>query len=189
MEKAVKLTKTERQLLLYEIFMQAQIISYNYIMDLLPINKRMILRDITDLTDAGLICVEFSRKDRCYKNCGEASFNENITGKRRQHLLRLQRIGTLMHELENEDVEFYMKEEGEEYFTCKDSYYELFPNSNERMRQRDFETLRRIGYPVGYDHETKSFYLCDGILLDEDFGVFRENGALMRYSGMRYSAR
>ncbi len=33
----------------------------------------------------------------------------------------------------------------------KAEYYSLFPDSSERTRQRDFETLNRAGFPIRYD--------------------------------------
>lgn len=179
MEADIQFSKTERQLLLYAIFINAQIVSYNYITYCLPINKRMIQRDIVDLTDAGLLHVTYSRKNRSFIDLGDAAFHEGVTGKRRQHLVRLHRIGTLMRELVNEDVEIWEKEENVQYITCKDSYYSLFPDSNERTRQRDFETLRRIGYPVGYDFESHSFYMWEDSMWD--FEVFKKDGVLVRH--------
>lgn len=73
------------------------------------------------------------------------------------HLRRLNRLGTLMRELVNEDIPLWEKKDNEaygeirEYVTAKDSYNEMFPGLSERTRQRDFEFLREIGYDVSYD--------------------------------------
>lgn len=115
-------------------------------------------------------------------------FNENAVGKRRQSLKRLYRLGTLMTELENDDAASWEKEfdkedgDGKEYFTAKDSYYELFPDSSERTRQRDFKTLRRIGYQVGYDNWDHCFVKEYDYTLRDGFEVEKRNGKLMRRS-------
>ena len=43
----------------------------------------------------------------------------------------------------------------------KASYYELFPNSNERMRQRDFSALRDVGYEIYYSHKYRRIIFED----------------------------
>ncbi len=39
----------------------------------------------------------------------------------------------------------------------KGIYYELFPDSNERMRQRDFKELNEAGFEIYYDRKYKVF--------------------------------
>lgn len=184
MRKEIKLSKTERQLLLYDIFFHCQVTEYEDIYSRLPISQRMIQRDIIDLADAGLIRVSYSRQAGGYIEAGEAAFDENAVGKRHDHLKRLNRLGRLMRELDNEDVAQWEKEfddETQERITAKVSYRMLFPGCSERTRQRDFETLCRIGYKVRYDN-AEHYYQTDfheeG--LREDFGVFRKDGHLCR---------
>ena len=55
-----KYSKTERQLLLYEIIYTSQIIELEDVMKRLGANRKMIMRDIMDLTDAGLINLKSS---------------------------------------------------------------------------------------------------------------------------------
>ena len=76
MEKEIVLTKLERQLLMYDIFFQCTVIEFVEITNLLPINKKMIERDIKDLTDAGLISVAFSKKENGYIHSGKPKFCE-----------------------------------------------------------------------------------------------------------------
>ncbi len=188
MSHFIELSKTERQLLLYDIFLHCEVTEFTEITARLPINKRMIQRDITDLKDAGLVDVVYSRKEQGYIKKETPKFNDSVTGKKRQSLERLYRLGTLMTELENEDVAAWEKkldmENGDEkkYFTAKDSYYELFPNSSERTRQRDFKTLRRIGYMVGWDTWDHCFVKNEDYTLREDFDVERMDGKLIRRS-------
>ena len=76
------------------------------------------------------------------------------------------------------DLEMYhfyidelMKEEPEKYTideapdkpelpditNLKEEYYSLFPDSSERTRQRDFETLTRAGFPIHYDRRINRY--------------------------------
>ena len=118
------------------------------------------------------------------------------------HLLRLYRIGTLiwsfphistdaLHTYENlleeyedalqdslTDPEQYPPEElpdkpdFPDLPDLKSQYYELFPDSNERTRQRDFEELNRAGFKIYYNRTYKAFlFECDeytGELMDID---------------------
>lgn len=207
MEKEIVLTKLERQLLMYDIFFQCTVIEFVEITNLLPINKKMIERDIKDLTDAGLISVAFSKKENGYIHSGKPKFCETETNERRkEHLTRLSRLATLMRELDSnwsdeheEDLELlargddedasyleYLEEKKDDYYTAVDSYYELFPDASEEDWKRDFETLNRIGYTI-YCTEKGNYYTNDMFeqhyydMLSEDFGVRRrEDGKLVR---------
>lgn len=202
MKKEIVLTKLERQLLMYDIFSQCTVIEFVEITNLLPINKKMIERDIKDLTDAGLISVTFSKKENGYIHSGEPKFCETETNERRkEHLMRLVRLATLMRELDSnwsDDYEEMLEleiKEGETYFseaeklthyTAVDCYYELFPDASEKDWKRDFETLNHIGYTI-YCTEKGNYYTSDMFeshyydMLLEDFGVRRrEDGKLVR---------
>lgn len=89
----IQLNATDRQLLLYDIFMGSEQISYQDITSRLPVGRKMIQRDRKVLTDAGLICVRYARKQRAYVHTGqEPVFNEQAKGKYRMHLVKLRRI-------------------------------------------------------------------------------------------------
>ena len=90
-----------------------------------------------------------------------------------------------MNELYTETGSYYW-ECGDDYYSCKDCYYELFPNANERMRQRDFAQLNRIGYTVFYDNTFRRYKMWECSNLREDFGVYQENGKLMRRMDLEY---
>ena len=62
----ITLIPTERQLLLYDIFRGSEQVEYEDITSRLPVGKKMIQRDIKTLTDAGLIRVKYSKKDKAY---------------------------------------------------------------------------------------------------------------------------
>lgn len=67
----IQLTSTDRQLLLYDIFRCCERVSYEEIVVRLPVGKKMIQCDIRTLTDAGLICVKYSRKMKAYIDSGK----------------------------------------------------------------------------------------------------------------------
>lgn len=186
--KEIILTKLERQLLLYDIFSGCMVTRLEDITARLPVQKKMIQRDICDLMDAGLICVVYSRKEQGYVENGQPVFSEAAAGRRKSHLSRLNRLGRLMKELYNEDIPLWEKKdrediwgEQEEYITAKRFYHELFPGLSERTRQRDFEVLTRIGYEIYFDKQDHCFvqqFCWEG--LREDFDVRRKEGKLVR---------
>ena len=186
--KDIELTKTDRQLLLYDIFKGSQQITFEDITARLPVNRKMIQRDMEDLTAAGLIRVKYSRKEKAYIKDAEnpLAFDESIEGKRRIHLSKLRRVGILMDQLYMDTGSDYWDDK-DDYFSCKKCYYQLFPDSTERMRQRDFAQLNRIGYRIRYDNYDRRYKMWESNELREDFGVYRKNGKLMRHSDELYN--
>lgn len=121
----IQLTSTDRQLLLYDIFRFCEQVSYEEIVVRFPVGKKMIQRDIGTLTDAGLICVKYSRKVKAYIDSGRPPvFCEDAKGKRYAHLKKIKRIATLMTELETDENSYY-EDDGDNYYSCKKCYYEL----------------------------------------------------------------
>lgn len=158
MEEKVSMPRIERQLRLYECVCRYEITTFATACEVFPYNKRLLQRDLADLKAAGLVGVKYSKKGKGYIKTGVPDPDEEAKPCKKAHLRRLNRLGCLMAQLENEDIPLWEKkdneEEGEtrEYFTAKDSYNQLFPGLSERTRQRDFEVLRNIGYQVFYDH-------------------------------------
>lgn len=185
--KDIALIPTERQLLLYDIFIGSEQVEYEDITSRLPIGRKMVQRDIKALTDAGLIRIKYSKKEKAYVHDSSSLpfFNESAKGKYRIHLMKLRRIATLMNKLYM-DTDSYYEEEGDAYYSCKTCYYELFPEANERMRQRDFKHLNHIGYTVTCDNNDRRYKMWDGYYLREDFGVFLKDGKLMRHTEDRF---
>lgn len=185
--KDIELTSTDRQLLLYDIFKGSEQVSYEDITSRFPIGKKMVQRDIRTLADAGLIRTKYSKKDKAYihDTALPPAYDENAVGKRRTHLMKLRRIAALMDGLYT-DKDSYYEDDGDAYYSCKKCYYELFPESNERMRQRDFKQLNRIGYTVTYDNYDRRYKIWDGYYLREDFGIFIKDEKLMRHSEDRF---
>ena len=157
MSQKEKMPRIERQLRLYEIVCQFAIVQFEAVCEIFPYNMRLLQRDLADLRDAGLVSVKYSRKGNGYVKTGKPEFAHKVKPCKMAHLKRLNRLGTLMSELVNEDIPLWEKKDNEEsgdvqeYVTAKDSYNELFPGLSERTRQRDFEVLRRIGYKIFYD--------------------------------------
>lgn len=183
MNRLIELKQIERQLILYDVFRYFEEVTFRDIEFVLPgLGKRMIQRDIRDLTNAGLIHVSYDRARQAYvpmeekkdlsetvvdENCGEEIFQGEMA-KKEKHYYRLRRLA------------FCMK-----LTYCADpvkEYFKEFPEATERMRLRDFEALRRIGYEAGYSRE------CEGIIVDNNYAnpydgydVRRKEGKLVRY--------
>lgn len=173
--------KMIRQLKLYDYLTSTEIHGLSDIMSESDIgigSIRTLQRDLKDLRDSGLINLKYDKKKDNYVVRKDPVFNESTQGRRRQHLIRLNRIGTLIcgltrtdiaelesYELLCEEYE-YVKDHPEEFpeedfydddypempvlADLKAEYYELFPGSNERTRQRDFNAIREAGYVLRY---------------------------------------
>ena len=187
-------SKITRQLQIYDTVSSIKngaIYSPTELMDAFGISLRMLQRDLKDLRDCGLINLKYNRANDRYLIAGDAVFDENAGIRRKQHLIRLYRIGTLIHKLSSIDPkdfehyewglnEFndYLKEaesdpdnnspediEGMREFyvpniefpNLKSEYYELFPESNERTRQRDFQEMCRAGFEIYYSRKYHTF--------------------------------
>ncbi len=181
----ITLTKTERQLLLYEVFDRFYGQDLDTIFSVLPIERRMLQRDVKDLIDAGLISVTFSKEKQAYIKSKQAiSFREDMKRPNRtKHLEVLNRLGTLLRELDNDEISSEEKYDRKKYTSCKDVYEQLFPGESARTRQRDFQTLYRIGYPIKYNRKIQYYEFYDCGENRTDFGVFKENGQLKRRIG------
>jgi len=181
----ITLTKTERQLLLYEIFKRFKGHELDTILGVLPVGRRMLQRDVRDLIDAGLISVKFSKEKQAYVPSDKPiAFKEDKKmPNRTRHLKRLNRLGTLINELTNDEIADDEKYDRSKYTSCKDVYEQLFPDVSSRTRQRDFQTLCRIGYPIRYNHKIKYYEFFEDANYRTEFGVFKEGGKLKRELG------
>jgi len=182
----ITLTKTERQLLLYEIFTRFYKQDLETIFAVLPMKRRMLQRDVKDLIDAGLVSVEFSKEKQAYVSSEKpiAFRKDEKKPNRTKHLKMLSRLGTLMKRLYNEEIKYDEKYDRSKYISCRDVYDQLFPNENIRTRQRDFQTLCRIGYPIRYNRKIQYYEFYDNGVNRAEFGVFREDGRLKRELGV-----
>ena len=185
-------SKMTRQLMLYRYITKTRYHGPDELMEHFKVNRRMLQRDLKDLRDAGVVRLTLDKKENNYVYAKEPPvFDESVTGRRRQHLVRLKRLTTLIDKLERtdldrlshyesevEDYEWYkecMAEDPEKFPSedlgeppekpvledIKGSYYSLFPDSNERMRQRDFNALNDIGYKIYYSHKYRTIIFED----------------------------
>lgn len=155
-----KFTKIQRQLLLYEFIYTSKEITIAELTRRLCAGKKTIQRDIRDLTDAGIIKLIYSRKDKSYRSTeatGVILEPENTA--RYMHLKKLKRLTTFMEELSEASAYDF-----DETYNCKDRYFELFPEVSERTRMRDYEILKKIGYTIRWDEYEKR-HIVQGHLL------------------------
>lgn len=191
MSQDIIVSKTERQLLLYEIFLRFYLWDLDTIQTVMPIERRMLQRDVRDLIDAGLISVAFSKKKQAYvKADDKISFHEDKNKPTRtRHLKALNRLGILMEKLDNDEISQDEKYNRKKYKSCKEVYEELLPGVSARTMQRDFKTLRRIGYPIRYNRHIQYYEFYENSEHRTDFGLYRRNGRLMRDTSTDYEAQ
>ena len=187
-------TKMARQLQIYNCIASIRndaVYSPTELMDIFKISRRMLQRDLKDIRDCGLINVKYDKSQDRYILGEDIVFDDSASPRRRQHLLRLYRIGTLITTLPQIDIEaLHSYEDRLEEFNefveetkddpdttpesietvrsfmipdevdlpdIKEKYYALFPDSNERTRQRDFKEMNRAGFNIYYSRKHKAF--------------------------------
>ena len=180
-------SKMTRQLQIYYRLSSAKIIGPNDLMQEFGITRRMLQRDLKDIRDCGLLTAKLDRASDSYITDKDAVFDETAKDRRRQHLIKLYRIGTLIWNLSQtdpDDLHMYetLLEEYEDALhdsqedpdlfppdevpdkpgkpdlpDLKAEYYALFPDSNERTRQRDFEEMNRAGFHIYYNRKHRAF--------------------------------
>ena len=183
MNRIIEIKQIERQLIIYDVFRYFEEVTFRDIEFVLPgLGKRMIQRDIRDLTDAGLIRVSYDRAKQAYVSPeDETDLSEAVAEEKcREEICKSEMAKKEKHYYRLRRLAFCMK-----LTYCADpvkEYFEEFPEATERMRLRDFEVLRRIGYEAGYSRE------CEGIIVDNNYanpydgyGVSRKDGRLVRY--------
>ncbi|MCR5650299.1 MAG: hypothetical protein K6F86_03890 [Lachnospiraceae bacterium] len=180
--------KTVRQLSMYNDIISTHFHGPSDLMKWYGISRRTLQRDLKDLKDSGIISLKYIKAEgeegeNYVRSEEEPVFDETATGRRRQHLIRLNRLAILIdrlprtdmhmiHEYESEleTYEYLIEDPGDltpeeigdkpdppELQDVKAVYYSLFPDSNERTRQRDFEILNDIGLSVYYSRKYKMF--------------------------------
>lgn len=151
-----KYSKTERQLLLYEIIYTSHIIELEEAMKRLEASRKMIMRDIKDLTDAGLIRLRYSRKEKAYlKENPTGTLNEPEGTRRHQYLKKIIRLTRFMEELSSASDDWD--------YNCRTRYEELFSDVSERTRMRDYKIMKNIGYEIRWD-EYEQRHIVTGYL-------------------------
>lgn len=173
MEKTIIINQTERQLILYDIFRSFEKVTYEDIQFALgKAEKRTVQRDIRDLTDAGLLRVRYSKTQKAYIHIGETpdkiSEETDYSNKKLQHLQRLQRLAGCMKLTDHPEP--------------VTAYFAMFPEASERVRKRDFETLRHIGFEAGYHREYQTYAINNDLVNPYDgYGIVIENEKMVRY--------
>ena len=78
-------------------------------------------------------------------------------------------------EIYKDDPEGYIEQWGDKpvkpepmnFFDVKKAYCQLFPDSSERTKQRDFQELREAGYFIEYRRDLKAYVITDEMMLEE----------------------
>lgn len=146
--------KVQRQLFLYELIHTSQEVTMEEMMKKQGVCQKTIQRDIADLTDAGLIQLEYDRKDNVYSSWGGSDvINAKEGTSRYLYLQKLRRLAIFMEELTDADWS------NDDDYNCKERYHELFPGVSERTRFRDYEILSGMGFSIRWD----PYYKCHRI--------------------------
>ena len=156
-----KNNKIHRQLFLYELIHKSQEVTMGEMINILHrhvpkqcVCQKTIKRDITDLTDAGLVQLEYNRKDNVYSSLGGSDvINAKEGTSRYLYLQKLRRLAVLL--VEWTDISWTNDDD----YNCKESYQEWFPGVSERTRFRDYDTLSRMGFSIRWD----PYYKCHRI--------------------------
>lgn len=147
----MKYNRTERLLELFHMFCYCQTASFRYIREghvpEYEAGDRTIIRDIRFLKEAGLIKAQYSKKERAYVPSDGGCFVPKefqplkLPEKKNQRIYmeKIIRLCTLMTDVVKAQEEDPLR-----------WYREKYPQLSERTRQRDFETLRKVGYVIKY---------------------------------------
>lgn len=140
-----QITKTSRILSVYHLFLHCQEISYQEFALNFGLSQRTALRDIRLLQQAGVLEARWDRARQAFVPVTLEPFpmevQENKT--RQKYLEKLRRLCILMRRMSWEDYE--------DGTNKVELYRELFPNTPDRTRQRDFKELEQLGYEVWYE--------------------------------------
>lgn len=140
-----QITKTSRILSVYHLFLHCQEISYQEFALNFGVSQRTALRDIRLLQQAGVLEARWDRARQAFVPVTLEPFpmevQENKT--RHKYLEKLRRLCILMRRMSWEDYE--------DGTNKVELYRELFPNTPDRTRQRDFKELEQLGYEVWYE--------------------------------------
>lgn len=191
--------KFSRQFRLFHLFAHCSILPYDDLNFYIKVSLKTIQRDVKDLNDAGLIDVHFSKKVKGYawRDPQERYLRFNEAGyfrppclgqnqARNRHLLKLNRLATIVWYIKNEDIPFYEKlgyedeedyqwamedpaaylsyndsfpekNENMHYYTYVDWYQETFPECSRSTMYRDFNDLRKMGLTIGYNEVERCY--------------------------------
>lgn len=143
-----KISRTARILSIYHLFLYCNEVSIKEITDQMPeVNPATAKRDISLLNHAGVLQSKYSRKANAYIPVGTEIVEITSPKSENDHktIEKVRRLCILMQEL------YEFDREAEPLHI--QIYKELFPNINDRTRQRDFDDLKEIGYIVRRETE------------------------------------
>lgn len=160
-------TKISRQLALFHIFSCSSIVEMKEITYLLNIiektSVKTITRDIKNLQDAGLMRINYSKKEKGYihhdadNRCPflSPSFTDNEAKNR--NLIKLIRLATVMVSLRNHTELPWYDARSENQETCISWYKKKFPGASARTMWRDFAELKSIGYSIKFNPDDRCY--------------------------------
>lgn len=140
-----QITKTSRILSVYHLFLHCQEISYQEFALNFGVSQRTALRDIRLLQQAGVLEARWDRARQAFVPVTLEPFPMEVQKNktRQKYLEKLRRLCILMRRMSWEDYE--------DGTNKVELYRELFPNTPDRTRQRDFKELEQLGYEVWYE--------------------------------------
>lgn len=140
-----QITKTSRILSVYHLFLHCQEISYQEFALNFGVSQRTALRDIRLLQQAGVLEARWDRARQAFVPVTLEPFPMEVQEDktRQKYLEKLRRLCILMRRMSWEDYE--------DGTNKVELYRELFPNTPDRTRQRDFKELEQLGYEVWYE--------------------------------------
>ena len=181
--------KMSRQLQIYDLIAGVEngaVYGPSEVMSIFNISQRMLQRDLKDLRDCGLINVRYDRSRDRYVVAKDVPFDDTVPIRRRQHLQRLYRIGTLIRNLSSIDPEDLMNYESElnEY----NEYFEEVKDDPENNSPDDIEKMREFYIPKGFEfYDLKAEYYTlfpdsNERTRARDFATLTEAGFTVKYS-------
>ena len=159
------LSKTSRQLVIFHLFYYSKVIEITEITNLVKISRKTLLRDLTDLQDAGLLQVHYSKKEKGYvhlnnhNRCPFLPPNYTSNQLRSRHLDKLNRHAAIMVHLKGHLEYPFYDERSANQVTCSSWYKKKFPYVSTRTMQRDFVELGQIGYNIEYLFEEQQYFV------------------------------
>ncbi len=151
------MTKMIRQLNLYDHILRTTFHGPKELMRRFGISRRMLQRDLKDLRDCGLIKLKYDAKTNNYISDGDPVFDDGAPARRRQHLIRLYRLGTLISKLTSVDSEALLT-----YRSSLREYEEFVEEYNSRQTHNASD-------PADQTEDTNDYGLDDFGL--DDFGL------------------
>ncbi len=166
-EKIYKPKKLERQLSIFKLLYNLQLLEYDELAcEGIECSKKTFQRDIKELIDAGLE-VKYEKKEVGYwgytlKNKEIGNHVQSGTEAYKKHLEKLNRLcRVILNPLEPEkDIYLGFEEKPKDYKSPFVEWYkENFKNCSKTTMARDFEILENCGYTVRFEKIEKVYHI------------------------------